>query len=222
MARLSMTGALAQDTAADLMKMSQTMRSGTMPQIGVRFHELMKGWVVLPQASFRDSEGAWFELRADIFIEDLNGFLADGCHRGQLVGKIDFDRVGHSIPATGHVELFTMSADSATRLMRYQASFVANGVEYKMIGTKHVSKSAGPNVWGHTTTLFTTIVRNGSDGYVSVAAGVIRLSVWQGARMLLTLRGTGSDSPAGRMNAVFRFIQFFAREVSAAYLRSRV
>jgi hypothetical protein len=101
--------------------------------------------------------------------------------------------------------------------MRYQASFVANGVEYKMIGTKHVSKSAGPNVWGHTTTLFTTIARSGSDGYVCVAAGVIRLSVWQGTRMLFTLRGTGSDSLTTRMNAVFRFIKFFASEVSAAY-----
>jgi cholesterol oxidase len=188
-----------------------------MPQIGVRFHELMKGWVAVPQASFGDSERAWFELRADVSIEDLDAFLADGCHRGQLVGTIDFDRVGHSIPATGHVELFTMSADAATRLMRYQASFVANGVDYKMIGTKHVSKSAGPNVWGHTTTLFTTIARSGSDGYISVAAGVIRLSVWQGAQMLFTLRGTGSDSLTTRMNAVFRFIKFFAGEVSAAY-----
>jgi cholesterol oxidase len=178
--------------------------------------------LVLPQASLTDSEGAWFELRADVLIEDLNSFLADGSHRGQLVGKIDFDGLGYSIPATGHVELFTMSMDSATRLMRYQASFLANGVEYKMIGTKHVSKSAGPNIWGHTTTLFTTIARNGSDGYVSVAAGVIRLSVWQGARMLFTLRGTGSDSVAMRMNAVLRFIRFFATEVSAAYFRSRV
>jgi hypothetical protein len=188
-----------------------------MPQNGVRFHELMKGWVAVPQASFGDSERAWFELRADVSIEDLDAFLADGCHRGQLVGTIDFDRLGHSIPATGHVELFTKSSDAATRLMRYQAFFVANGVEYKMIGTKHVSKSAGPNVWRHTTTLFTTIARRGSDGYVSVAGGVIRLSIWQGTRMLFTLRGMGSDSLTTRMNTVFRFIKFFASEVSAAY-----
>jgi hypothetical protein len=171
----------------------------------------------VPQASFGDSERAWFVLRADVSIEDLDAFLADGCHRGQLVGTIDFDRLGHSIPATGHVELFTKSSDAATRLMRYQAFFVANGVEYKMIGTKHVSKSAGPNVWRHTTTLFTTIARRGSDGYVSVAGGVIRLSIWQGTRMLFTLRGMGSDSLTTRMNTVFRFIKFFASEVSAAY-----
>jgi hypothetical protein len=188
-----------------------------MPQIGVRFHELMKGWLAVPQASFGDSDRAWFELRADVSIEDLDAFLADGCHRGQLVGTIDFDRIGQNIPATGPVELFTKSADAATRLMRYQASFGANGVEYKMIGTKHVSRSAGPNVWEHTTTLFTTIARRESDGYVSLAGGVIRLSVWQGARMLFTLRGTGSNSLTTRMNAVFRFIKFFASEVSAAY-----
>jgi cholesterol oxidase len=188
-----------------------------MSQVGVRFHEVMKGWVAVPQANFGDSGRAWFEVRAEVFIEDLNVFLADKCHRGQLVGTIDFDGVGHSIPATGHVELFTMSADGATRLMRYQASFGANGVDYMMIGTKHVSKLAGPNVWGHTTTLFTTIARSGSDGYVSVAAGVIRLSVWQGARMLFTLRGTGSDSLTTRMNAVFRFMKFFNGSVSAAY-----
>jgi hypothetical protein len=193
-----------------------------MLKTGVRFHELMKGWVAVPQGNLDDSGRAWFELRAEIFIEDLNAFLVDASHRGQLIGKITFDPVAQSVPATGHVELFAMRTDSATRLMRYQASFVANEVEYKMIGTKHVSKSAGPNVWGHTTTLFTTIVRRGSDGYASVAAGVIRLSVWQGARMLFTLRGTGSSSLAKRMNAVLRFMRFFASEVSAAYFPSRV
>jgi cholesterol oxidase len=188
-----------------------------MSQVGVRFHEVMKGWLAVPQANFGDSGRAWFEVRAQVFIEDLDTFLADNCHRGQLVGTIDFDGVGHSIPATGHIELFTMSADGATRLMRYQASFGANGVDYMMVGTKHVSKLAGPNVWGHTTTLFITIARSGSDGYGSVAAGVIRLSVWQGARMLFTLRGTGSDLLTTRMNAVFRFIKFFNGSVFAAY-----
>lgn len=190
-----------------------------MPQIGVRFHELMKGWIAVPQASLEDLERAWLELRADVYIENLDAFLADDGHRGQLVGTIDFGRFGHSIPAVGHVELFTMSADSATRLMRYQASFVVNGLEYKMIGTKYVAKSAGPNVWRHTTTLFTTIARNGPGDYVFVAAGVIRLSFWQGTRMLFTLRGTGSDSLATRSKAVFRFVKFFASEVSAVYFR---
>jgi cholesterol oxidase len=188
-----------------------------MPEVGVQFHEVMKGWVAVPQASFRDSEGAWLEIRAQVAIEDLDAFLADDSHRGQLVGTIHFDLLGGSIPATGHVELFTINPGTATRLMRYQASFEANGVGYLMIGTKYVSKSAGPNVWAHTTTLFTTIARSGSDSYSPVAAGVIRLSVWQGARMLFTLRGTGSDSLPARMNAVFRFVRFFASAVSAVY-----
>ena len=190
-----------------------------MPQVGVRFHEVMKGWVAVPQATFRDSEGAWLEIRAQVVIDDLDVFLADESHRGQLVGTIHFDPLGDSIPATGHVELFTIDPHTATRLMRYQASFEANGVGYMMIGTKYVSKSAGPNVWAHTTTLFTTIARSGSDGYSAVAAGVIRLSLWQGARMLFTLRGAGSNSLPTRMNAVFRFIKFFAGSVSAVYFR---
>ena len=188
-----------------------------MPQVGVRFHEVMKGWVAVPQATFRDSERAWLEIRAQVTIENLDAFLADESHGGQLVGAIHFDPLGHSIPATGHVELFTNYPDTAMRLMRYQASFEANGVGYMMIGTKYLSKSAGPNVWAHTTTLFTTIARGGSGGYSSVAAGVIRLSLWQGARMLFTLRGTGSDSLTTRTNAVFRFVRFFAGAVSAVY-----
>ena len=189
-----------------------------MPEVGVQFHEVMKGWVALPQANFRDSEGAWLEIRAQVVIKNLDGFLADDSHRGQLVGTIHFDPLGDSIPATGHVELFTINPGTLTRLMRYQASFQVNGIGYLMMGTKYVSKSAGPNVWGHTTTLFTTIARGGPDGYDPVAAGVIRLSLWEGARMLLTLRGTGSDSLAARMNAVSRFITFFAGAVSAVYL----
>jgi hypothetical protein len=188
-----------------------------MPQAGVRFHEVMKGWIAVPQAAFRDSQGAWLEIRAVVSIENLDAFLADQSHRGQLVGTIRFDPLGHRIPATGHVELFTIGPDAATRLMRYQASFEANGVGYLMVGTKYVSRSAGPNVWRHTTTLFTTIARSEPDGCNFVAAGVIRLSVWQGARMLFTLHGTGSDSLKTRINAVFRFTSFFARAVAAVY-----
>jgi cholesterol oxidase len=188
-----------------------------MLQAGVRFHEVMKGWVAVPQPAFRDSQGAWLEIRAAVSIENLAEFLVDQSHRGQLVGTIRFDPLGNRIPASGHVELFTTGPDEATRLMRYQASFEANGIGYIMVGTKYVSRSAGPNVWGHTTTLFTTIARSGPDGYTSVAAGVIRLSVWQGARMLFTLRGTGSDSLKTRMKAVFRFTSFFAGAVAAVY-----
>jgi len=189
-----------------------------MPQVGVQFYESMKGWIAAPQATFGDSEKAWFELRAKVSIEDLDAFLADKRHRGQLVGIVNFDRVDRNIPAIGYVELFTTSADTTIRLMRYRASFKANDVEYIMVGTKHVSKAIGLNVWGHTTTLFTTIVRSGSAGYITVAGGIIRLSVWEGFRMLCTLRGTGSESRKTRANAVSRFIRFFAGEVSAAYL----
>ena len=188
-----------------------------MSEIGVQFNEIMKGWVALPQANSRDPEGAWLEIRAQVMIKNLDDFLADDRHRGELVGTIYFDPLGANIPATGHVELFTINPGTLTRLMRYQASFEANGIGYLMTGTKYVSKSAGPNVWGHTTTLFTTIARGRSDGYDPVAAGVIRLSIWEGARMLLTLRGTGADSLAARMNAVSRFVRFFAGAVSAVY-----
>jgi hypothetical protein len=152
-----------------------------------------------------------------VVIEDIDAFLADDAHRGQLVGTIHFDPLGDNIPATGHVELFTISPGTLTRLMRYQASFEANGIGYLMVGTKYVSKSADANAWRHTTTLFTTIARGRSDGYDPVGAGVIRLSIWEGARMLFTLRGTGSGSLAARMNAVFRFVSFFAGAVAAVY-----
>jgi cholesterol oxidase len=188
-----------------------------MPEVGVQFHEVMKGWVAVPLPTFRDSEGAWLEIRAQVVIENLDAFLADESHRGQLVGTIHFDPLGDKIPATGHVELFTINPGTLTRLMRYQAFFEVNGIGYLMIGTKYVSKSAGPNVWGHTTTLFTTIARAGSHGYDPVGAGIIRLSIWEGARMLFTLRGTGAGSLAARMNAVFRFARFFAGAVSAVY-----
>src|SRR4051812_49961073 len=108
MTALSITG------ARTFTKKSTMIRSGAMPQVGVRFHEVMKGWVAVPQATFRDSERAWLEIRAQVTIENLDAFLADESHGGQLVGAIHFDPLGHSIPATGHVELFTNYPDTAT------------------------------------------------------------------------------------------------------------
>ncbi len=185
---------------------------------GVRFNEQMAGWIAVPRTDRGDTGPAWLRLRAAVIIEDLDRFLADPGHRGALLGHVDFEPLGRDIPATGHVELFAAGPTAGSRVMRYQATFTAAGVTYEMIGTKYVTNAAGYNVWGHTTTLFTTVWQKGPQGSVPLAAGVIRLTLWQGVRLLLTLRGTAAGELASRSRAVLRFMAFFVGQVGATYL----
>jgi hypothetical protein len=185
---------------------------------GVRFDEQMAGWLAVPHGDLVDSQQAWLTMRAAVIIADLDAFLADPSHRGELVGHVDFDMLGQNIPAQGHVELFAPGKSPGSRVMRYQLTFVVAKVTYQMIGTKFVNKAAGYNAWHHTTTLFTAIMNTTLETPVPIAAGVVRLSLWQGTRMLMTLRGLGSAPLSTRLAAVGRFAWFFVAEVAAAYL----
>lgn len=184
---------------------------------GVRFDEKMAGRLAVPRGDLVDSDPAWFALRAAVVIDDLDRFVSDPAHRGRLVGHVDFPPFGRNIPANGHVELFAGGNNPHSRVMRYRASFELDGIAHEMIGTKYVSRDRGFNAWGHTTTLFTTIMRYGAQEPVPLAAGVIRLTLWQGVRMLLTLRGAG-PSWAARVGAVGGFARFFVAQVVGAYV----
>ena len=189
-----------------------------MVRSGVRFQEQMVGWLSVVPNGGPDTGRAWFRLRGEVIIEDLDEFIVDARHRGVLVGYVDFDPLGKEIPASGHVELFAAGANVGARVMRYRATFNARGFVHEVIGTKYVNKSEGYNVWGQTTTLFTTIVRNGPEGNSATSAGVIKLSVWQGLRLLLTLRGTGQGGFQERAGAALKFIAFFVQQVTKCFL----
>ena len=192
-----------------------------MASAGVRFNEQMAGWLAVPQPAGTDTGPGWFRLRAAVVIDDLDHFLADPNHKGSLIGHVDFDPLGQNVPAVGHVELFAPGPVPGSRVMRYRATFSVAGATYEMIGTKYVDKAAGYNVWGHTTTLFTTVAQKGEQAGVPLAAGAIRLTMWQGVKLMLTLRGTTADAFTARLGAALRFAGFFIGQVATTYVAPR-
>jgi hypothetical protein len=173
----------------------------------VRFHEVMKGRIAAATAPGNDTGIASTVLEADVAIDDLDAFLVDPNRRARLSGEVRIEGKG-TFPAAGKVELFVVGDRPGHRLMRYEATFTIASSQHRLVGTKHVGRASGVFVWRDVTTLYTTIWRLDAPA-VATAAGVLKLSLWQGIRLLLSLRGSG-------IGAILRFARFFLADSLAA------
>lgn len=178
---------------------------------GVRFSEKMSG-TVAPVAEPTSRSVA--VLRGAVIIPDLDAFLDDPNHKGLLQGHVRVDALASGwLPAEGHVQLFSMGTRLGERLMIYRMELELGGARYAMDGTKYVYDDPGFDAWRDVTTLATSIIRYDPDGKETVAfSGTLRLTLWQGVLLFLTLRGTGGGGFWAKLRAVIRFAQFFLAE----------
>jgi hypothetical protein len=189
--------------------------SGLSTRRKVRFHEVMRGRLAAAAAMGSDIRILMLVLDAEVLIEDLDAFLVSPNRRGRLSGQIQLDS-DDAHPADGFVELFVVGDQPGHRLMRYQASFTIGSDKYTLVGTKHVLPRRGLYTWRDVTTLYTAVWRLDPEPHV-IAAGTLRLSLWQGICLLTTLRGSGVGILSG-LSAALRFVCFFLVEVALQFV----
>lgn len=153
-----------------------------------------------------DTSAVAVELRADVRIENLDAFIADPGHHGAIAGVLAFQGLG-TFAANGAIELFPPDAILRGLRMSYLLRYEIGTVAYTLDGTKHVRHASGFGVWRDVTELYTAVWRLDSEP-VTVMAGKLKLSLWQGVRLLFSLRGIG-DRWSVRIRSVFRFAIFF-------------
>lgn len=194
----------------------------------VQFRETLRGYFAFgesdPASGYREGRQGDSTLRArlSVVIDDLERFLRDPSHSAALSGTIDCPELGGSLAiASGTLSLFPDDTPGAPKRMCYRILFRDGaGQPLTLVGTKVLAGAPGPAVWRETTTLALRLVAGheaacADDPDALVAAGLLRISTWGVARMLLSL--SSLPGSLGPQAGVARFVGFFARQLWASY-----
>lgn len=195
------------------------------PGHGIAFREAMTGRITFgvgdPQAGYQDPAAVPFVLKASIDIRDMDAFVANPTHTGELTGHLYAPRAGFILSPTGGVfGLFTPSGDPAMTYMVYETGYRRDGKPYYFQGRKHVRVGWPWRAWRETTTLYVTLHDGDASGPV-IGAGILRLNMFDLFALLGTLHATGCERPLQRWRAIGRFAAFFTRELWRTYVMRR-
>jgi len=196
------------------------------PTLGITFRETMSGGFSLDETDPKEghkkgrSEGSRLAIHATINIQDLDRFVEDPGHLGELTGNLDFTPFGENIPASkGVFNLFSPADDPKLKLMVYELGFEHEGQKYYFAGKKEVRDDPGFDLWKDTTTLYSRLHRGDSvDGEV-IGAGVLSLGVTDLIKLSTTMRVTNAESVGQRAEALSKFGKFFLQELWDTYVR---
>ena len=165
---------------------------------GITFDETMTGPFAMgeqePRAGARkgEAEDTRLVMHVKVAITDLEVFLADPEHTGQLTGIIHFGPLGQDINAdTGVFNLFSPTDTPDARYMIYELAFQHQGRPLYLAGRKIVFHDQPFDLWTDTTTLFTTLHKgNGTSGKI-IGSGVLTLNLVELVKMVSTMRVNG-------------------------------
>src|SRR5690606_9468920 len=163
--------------------------------------------------------GTSLALHAAITIADLDRFIADRSHTGEISGRIDFDPFGRKLPArSGVFRLFSPTEEPHLRHMVYEVAFEHDGRPFYLAGHKRVRNDKhGADLWDDTTTLFTRLHEGPDATGPVVGAGVLRLGVPALVRMTASMKAVNASRKADRLRAIATFGGFFMGGLWDAY-----
>ena len=191
---------------------------------GIEFSEKMEG--PFAQGATEPSKGkskgksdsTKMAMRGKITIADIDRFIEDPDHVGELTGSIEFTPFGTpKVGKNGVFNLFSPTDDPKQRNMVYEMGFEHQGQDYYVAGAKHVKHDKFLDLWSDTTTLFTTLHEGTSKSGPIVGAGVLSLGIVDLAKMLRTFKVTDADNPGEWSVGAARFFGFFLGEVVKLY-----
>ena len=191
---------------------------------GITFRETMAGWFAMgetdPKAGAARGEAAREKLtmHATVTVRDVDRFVKDPAHLGELTGEVVFAPLGSPSPAsTGAFNLFKPSTDPSLRYMVYELGFQSGGTQYYLAGKKHERDDAGLDLLRDTTTLYTTLHKGTNATAPIVGAGILTLGMGDFASLMATIRPIGTQSAVDGAAAVLKFGKFFAGQLADVY-----
>ncbi len=203
--------------------------------IGLSFTETMKGFIDKghnPADDFLGAEKAGqaantlVDFTLTINFPNLDAAIADPRHPGVASGVIH--AAGFTGPAgapvnNGVFNLFVDSNAPNERRMLYALPFIgADGRPYLLDGFKDVRDHGHFDVWGATSTLYTSI-RDGHERTGAVAAsGVMHILMPDFMRQLTTFTVSGTNDPAAKAAAITRFGRLFMGTLWDVFVRPRL
>lgn len=195
---------------------------------GLMFRETMMGYFSMDEHTPKEGEQlgkrhhTTLSMHASISIPDLDAFVADPEHKGQISGHIDFAPFGLSISAThGQFRLFSPSGIDGLKYMVYELGFELSGKPYYLAGKKHVRNGNVFKVWPDTTTLYCTLHEGDDESGAVVGAGILHLGVGDLFRLGLTLHTRNTPSFGSKLKTLKQFFGFFTTQLINTYIKRR-
>ena len=196
-----------------------------MSTLTLTFKEAMSGHFAL--GAVNPAEGAdmgrrndtTLTMHAQVTIHDIDRFVTDPEHTGELTGSIDFAPLGMGIPASvGVFNLFKPSGDPDMTYMVYELGFQHGGRDYYLAGHKEVKDDKGFDLWSDTTTLYTALHEGRDKSGKVIGAGVLSLGVKQLADLVSTIDVPNASSAGEKLAAIEKFGRFFVGELWDSYV----
>ncbi|MEJ2407113.1 MAG: hypothetical protein P8171_23090 [Candidatus Thiodiazotropha sp.] len=191
---------------------------------GIRFSETIAGGMMHGESDYRRGEqmarvaGHILAIHVQASIDDLERFLVEPQHYGQLEGTIDYPPFGNGLASTaGRFNLFSPTEQPNTKLMIYELGFEHGGEPFYLVGHKEVRDDPGFDMWSDTTTLYTRLLRGGDTSGEIIAAGILTLGMAGLMSLLSSMEVTGADSTMQKIDTLTRFGRFFLGELWDSY-----
>ena len=198
----------------------------TTPNPGITFKETMTGGFSLAAnepITGRDQgklDGTELAMHATVVIDDLDKFIAEPEHPGQLSGFIDFRPIGIDMASkTGVFNLFNPTDDPNLKLMVYELGFEHDGEQYYLAGKKEVRNDPGFDLWSDTTTLYTKLHKGNDKTGPVIGAGILTLDVVDLIRLASTITVTNAETAADKAMTIAKFGKFFLGELWDSYAK---
>jgi cholesterol oxidase len=188
---------------------------------GLFFRETMRGSVAVPAGSPGPSRRRRVVLRLAVLVPDLQTFLDDPVHAAQLAGTVEVAGLTRTPAAVdrGSLHLLARIHGGHRRSMDYIVPFVDDdGVSWRLQGSKLVYHRRATGPWRATTRMDIALTAPGDRYDAMTPSGTVTIGVADVARLLASLRPTGTSGVGAAAGTLLRFGGFFAGRVVRAFL----
>jgi hypothetical protein len=195
-----------------------------------QFTETMRGFLGAGAIDFKPGFDAGkqnntkLDVRLTIRTDDIDAFVVDPAHKAGVTGTADSPLLGGKVPViSGEFNLLVSAADPRKKEMKYRLLVNdTGGVPHTIVGFKKVEDNGTPaEVFGDTTTLFTTLYRGHHPAATETVAdrkaiGIITIHFLDFLAQLTTFRTEG-PTLAARTAALARFTGLFMGKLTDVY-----
>jgi cholesterol oxidase len=200
------------------------------PGVGVRFQEMMRGFVHRDHDPIDDYKGAEaagqergseMEVSLTITIPNVDRFVADKARAAIADGHVRIDGLTDpdGAPVVGGVfNLFISSECPRARRILYALPFTGeDGKPYLLDGWKDIRHDEPFDIWSDNTTLLAVVREGSSRSGPVVATGILRIDLADFLHQLTTIATFGTESPTRQAAALTRFGGLFLGELWDVY-----
>ena len=198
------------------------------PAVGVRFTETMKGYVSTVatgdyQAGYDQGKSASSAMEFTLTIETdhVDALIDEPEHAARMYGTVAC-RALSAEPLSVHDGRFNLFVDNPSGVdeknMVYRMKLASEeGATYYFHGFKKVTDASILAAWPQTTTLYVTVYEGDDERGTVFAKGILHIKPADFARQMTTMRATGGEGEADRLEGLVRFGEFFAGVLWHAY-----